>query len=360
MLGANVYSVGNGVLRLTTPTGDPNHLLYAVPGYDSSIQEVLARIRILNFGTGDAPRGGIATCVDPAASPAGGIDLHIRDENLGRHIEFLDDLRAWGTEYQYLWQTNTWYWLRLRHEPNAATQGGVNDAFGKIWPADGSTAEPAAWQDVYDYTPGLSARTGYAGIVAGSSSGTSELEIDYILIKAAGLPSVTVAPAAFPLAQTAVAIVTQPQGQSVSQCQPATFSVLCSGTAPITYQWQRNGTAIPGATNSSYTTPLVQLADNGALFRVVVANVASNTTHTVISSNASLTVTPNVPPPRLVAAANNGLNQVIVTFSEPVTVASANTPGNYAITNLGVSLAILKATLADNQTNVTLVTTGQI
>src|SRR5262249_9175057 len=95
--GANVYSVSGGALHVTTPAGDPNHLLYAVGGYNNSVQEVLARIRITNFGMGDPSRAGIATCVDPAASPAGGIDLHFRDENLGRHIEILDDGRAWGT-----------------------------------------------------------------------------------------------------------------------------------------------------------------------------------------------------------------------------------------------------------------------
>src|SRR5258706_4802322 len=119
VLGANAYAVSNGALHVTTASGDPNHLLYAVAGYNNSVQEVLARVRVLNFGTGDAPRGGVGVCVDPAASPAGGMDLHFRDENLGRHIEFLDDLRAWGTEHypSPAWQNNTWYWLRLRHEP---------------------------------------------------------------------------------------------------------------------------------------------------------------------------------------------------------------------------------------------------
>src|SRR5438093_3504749 len=259
VLGANVYTVGGGVLHVSTATGDPNHLLYAVGGYNNSVQEVLARIRVLNFGTGDQPRGGIATCVDPAASPAGGMDLHFRDENLGRHIEFLDDLRAWGTEYQFAWQNNVWYWLRLRHEPNAASQGGVNDVFGKIWLADGSQAEPATWQDVYDYIPLRSARTGYAGIVAGSTGGTAEFDIDYILIKASGLPNITVAPSSF--VQTPVTITNQPQGLTVLQCRPATFTVGVSGTLPITFQWYRDGGVIPNGTNASYTLSNVQPAD---------------------------------------------------------------------------------------------------
>ena len=59
------------VVEVATAAGDPNHLLYAVAGYNNSVQEVLARVRVLNFGTADGPRGGVATCVDPAASPAG-------------------------------------------------------------------------------------------------------------------------------------------------------------------------------------------------------------------------------------------------------------------------------------------------
>src|SRR6187549_3604819 len=60
--GANVYTVNSGTLRVATASGDPNHLLYAAPGYNNSVQEVLARIRVLNFGNGDPSRGGIATC----------------------------------------------------------------------------------------------------------------------------------------------------------------------------------------------------------------------------------------------------------------------------------------------------------
>src|SRR5881397_1530554 len=41
VLGANVYSLSNGTLHVTTAAGDPNHLLYAVAGYNNSVQEVL-------------------------------------------------------------------------------------------------------------------------------------------------------------------------------------------------------------------------------------------------------------------------------------------------------------------------------
>ncbi|MCX8004390.1 MAG: immunoglobulin domain-containing protein [Burkholderiaceae bacterium] len=83
-------------------------------------------------------------------------------------------------------------------------------------------------------------------------------------------------------------ITAQPQSASVTEGQTATFTVTATGTAPLSYQWRRNGTAIAGATASTYTTPATTLADNGAQFTVVVSNAAGSVT----SNPATLTVTP--------------------------------------------------------------------
>jgi hypothetical protein len=85
---------------------------------------------------------------------------------------------------------------------------------------------------------------------------------------------------------TAPTISTQPADQSVVVGQSATFSVSASGTAPLTYQWERGGTAIAGATSSSYTTAATTSADDGALFQVIISNAAGSIT----SSQAKLTV----------------------------------------------------------------------
>ncbi|HUJ82646.1 MAG TPA: immunoglobulin domain-containing protein, partial [Candidatus Acidoferrales bacterium] len=53
----------------------------------------------------------------------------------------------------------------------------------------------------------------------------------------------------------APAITTQPTNQSVQAGATATFSVAASGSSPLSYQWQKNGAAISGATSASYTTP---------------------------------------------------------------------------------------------------------
>jgi outer membrane protein assembly factor BamB len=87
---------------------------------------------------------------------------------------------------------------------------------------------------------------------------------------------------------TAPTISTQPIDQSVVVGQSASFGVSASGTAPLTYQWERDGTAIAGATSSSYTTAATTSADDGALFEVIISNAAGSIT----SSQAKLTVAP--------------------------------------------------------------------
>src|SRR5688572_10309547 len=253
--GSSVFSVGSGMLHVASAAGDPNHLLYELGGYNNSVQEVLARIRVTSFGSGDGPRCGISTAT--ASGSSQGINLLFRDEpNPGqRHIEFLDDGLAWGTELAFAWQNNTWYWLRLRHEPNAAALGGVNDVFGKIWLADGSQAEPGAWQMTYDYTPTRTTRTGFAGIAASSTGGTAEFDVDYVLIKAAGLPNIVVAPGTFVSAP--VAFTNQPQSQTIVEGSSVTFAVGYVGSPPPTFQWFRDDAPVSGATNSSHTIPIV-------------------------------------------------------------------------------------------------------
>jgi uncharacterized protein (TIGR03437 family) len=93
-------------------------------------------------------------------------------------------------------------------------------------------------------------------------------------------------------------ITSHPSDQNVALGQTATFSCSASGAATLNFQWQRNQTNIPGATNSSYTTPATVLTDTGGKFRCVV----SNTFGTATSNEATLTVT--APPPVLAIEEN--------------------------------------------------------
>ena len=94
-------------------------------------------------------------------------------------------------------------------------------------------------------------------------------------------------------------ITTQPVSQTVTAGQPATFSVSATGTAPLSYQWQKGVTPISGATGASYITPPTTGGDNGALFRVVVSNAAGSVTSTaatltvVLPTLSSLSLSPS-------------------------------------------------------------------
>lgn len=80
----------------------------------------------------------------------------------------------------------------------------------------------------------------------------------------------------------------QPQSQTVTVGQSASFAVGVVGTGPLTFQWRRNGVDIGGAASAAYVTPPAALMDNGSLFTVRVCNVAA----CVVSSPALLTVLP--------------------------------------------------------------------
>jgi glucose/arabinose dehydrogenase/regulation of enolase protein 1 (concanavalin A-like superfamily) len=87
-------------------------------------------------------------------------------------------------------------------------------------------------------------------------------------------------------------ITVQPQSKIVTVGDSITFSVSASGTPPLSYQWQRNGANIAGATSASYTIASAQLADNGATFRCKVTNAYGSAT----SNGATLTVLASLAP----------------------------------------------------------------
>ena len=92
---------------------------------------------------------------------------------------------------------------------------------------------------------------------------------------------------------TAPLITSQPQNQSVVAGATATFSVVATGAAPLTYQWQNNGAPISGANAAMYTTPPTSTADNSSMFQVVISNSAGSVT----SAAGELTVTASAVPP---------------------------------------------------------------
>src|SRR5205823_9064840 len=99
---------------------------------------------------------------------------------------------------------------------------------------------------------------------------TSDSGAQFTVVVSNAVGSVTSNAAALTVTSAPVAptITTQPASQTVTAGQTATFTVTATGTAPLSYQWQKNGTAIGAATAASYTTPATTAADNGDRYSV--------------------------------------------------------------------------------------------
>ncbi len=111
----------------------------------------------------------------------------------------------------------------------------------------------------------------------------------------------------FPVPPT---ITHQPGNQSLWVGQTAVFSVDATGTPPLSYQWQKDGLDLTGATNSQLVLANVQISTAG-FYRVRVANAQG----TVLSDPAALAV--RVPGPltgdqQFPAVASDGTNFLVV------------------------------------------------
>jgi hypothetical protein len=119
----------------------------------------------------------------------------------------------------------------------------------------------------------------------------------------------------------APAITVQPADRVVTVGQIANFAVVANGAIPLTYQWSRNGVAIPGSANAPvYALVGASSTDSGASFSVTVSNAAGS----LASAAAGLTVvsagTPVVNVPAFVVAGTSGC---IATVTAPGAVAYA-------------------------------------
>jgi formylglycine-generating enzyme required for sulfatase activity/photosystem II stability/assembly factor-like uncharacterized protein len=135
--------------------------------------------------------------------------------------------------------------------------------------------------------------------------------------------------AAPPVAPT---IVTQPASQTVDEGVNVTFTVLASGTAPLSYQWRKNGANISGAINASLALNSVSPASAGSYAVVVTNSVGS-----VTSAVALLTVNPLAAPTILTPpVSQTELAGANVTFT---VIASGTAPLGYQWRKNGANIA---------------------
>ncbi len=174
-----------------------------------------------------------------------------------------------------------------------------------------------------------------------AGAGSNNLQIQFIhLASQPDLPTVNaVEIVSAGVSVSGPAITTQPANRTVVAGQTATFSVGATGTAPLGYQWRKNGGSISGATSATYTTPAATTTDNGAQFTVVVSNSAGSIT----SNSAALTVSGAT---RLLSASPSSLSfgNVTVGSNRFLTATLTNTGNsNVTVSNVSISGAGLSA-----------------
>jgi hypothetical protein len=119
-----------------------------------------------------------------------------------------------------------------------------------------------------------------SGVTLGNSGGY------YLVISNTnGVATSAVAFVAITIPPGAPTISQQPQSRSILAGAAVSFSVVAAGIGPFSYQWQKDATAINGATNSTYSIAAATVNDTGA-YTVIVQNAAGSTG----SQAATLTV----------------------------------------------------------------------
>ncbi len=122
-------------------------------------------------------------------------------------------------------------------------------------------------------------------------------------------------------------IILQPISQTVNAGANVTFTVGASGTFPLSYQWQKNGTNLASATSSALTLPSVTSSSAGS-YRAIVSNSAGSAT----SASATLTV----------------LSSLSVTLTSPANGATYTKPAYVQLTaSVSSSTAIARVQFFD-------------
>lgn len=142
---------------------------------------------------------------------------------------------------------------------------------------------PLSYQWYYFGAP-IAGQTGPCLHIPNATPGDSgdyfvEVSNPHGTVTSAGVITIDVMPASPP------AITQHPQSATRYAGTSVTFSGAATGTEPITYQWTKDGSDIPGATSSSLTLNNLQASDAGS-YRLVARNFMGTAT----SDPATLTI----------------------------------------------------------------------
>ncbi|HVS50888.1 MAG TPA: immunoglobulin domain-containing protein [Opitutaceae bacterium] len=146
------------------------------------------------------------------------------------------------------------------------------------WKKDGAAISGATSASFTIASPQLADAGSYTVVVSNSAGSATSNAATLTVNAASSAPSIT----------------TQPVGATVNSGASVTFSVVASGTGTLSYQWKKDGAAISGATNASYTIASAQATDAGS-YTVTISSIAGSVT----SGSATLTVNVVGTPPTI-------------------------------------------------------------
>ena len=176
-------------------------------------------------------------------------------------------------------------------QPAAAS---VNDGAGADFAvtAMGTATLTYQWQRM----PAGGSFADISGATAGSYHLATAMLVNegdqYRVVISNSVGSVTSGAATLHVAPVGPTITTQPVSNvTVMQNSAAGFSVVANGSAPLAYQWQRNGVGIPGAVSSSYNIASAAYPGNNLdVYTVVVSNAVGSVTSTATTLTVTQTI----------------------------------------------------------------------
>ena len=137
-------------------------------------------------------------------------------------------------------------------------------------------------------------------------------------------------------------ITTQPVSKSTNAGSTVSFTVVATGTSPLSYQWYANtNTLITGATNAALTLSNVQ---SSASYDVVVSNPAGSITSSIVNLTVQQPITPVSLP-----VANNLFNAQIVSSGGYINMLTSGPPGWSASGVTNAIVAVINPSAVDGR-----------